>query len=57
MGTASDPVKKPRTVNRYLDFPSRAGLDSYLASEPYVLEQVWDQIEIETMNVVIGGKD
>ena len=39
-----------------LDFPSRDDLDSYLASEPYVVEQVWAEIEIETMNVVIGGK-
>ena len=40
-----------------LDFPTRADLDSYLASEPYVTEQVWETIEIETMNVVIGGKE
>jgi hypothetical protein len=39
-----------------LDFPSRADLDTYLASEPYVLEQVWETIEVEPMNVVIGGK-
>jgi len=39
-----------------LDFPSRDDLDSYLASEPYVVEQVWEKIEIETMNVVNGGK-
>ena len=39
-----------------LDFPSHDDLDSYLASEPYVVEQVWAKIEIETMTVVIGGK-
>ena len=39
-----------------LDFPSRAELDSYLAAEPYVVEQVWEKVEVETMNVVIGGK-
>jgi hypothetical protein len=39
-----------------LDFQSRTDLDSYLASEPYVVEKVWEKIEIETMNVVIGGK-
>ena len=39
-----------------LDFPSRADLDAYLAAEPYVAERVWEQIEVETMNVVIGGK-
>ena len=39
-----------------LDFPSRAELDSYLSAEPYVVEQVWEKIEVEVMNVVIGGK-
>ena len=39
-----------------LDFPSRDDLDAYLASEPYVVEHVWEKIEIEPMNVVIGGK-
>ena len=39
-----------------LDFPSRAELDFYLAAEPYVVEQVWEKVEVETMNVVIGGK-
>jgi hypothetical protein len=39
-----------------LDFPSRDDLDSYLASEPYVAEKVWEKIEIETMNIVIGGQ-
>lgn len=39
-----------------LDFPSRAELDSYLATEPYVVEHVWEKVEVETMNVVIGGK-
>ncbi len=39
-----------------LDFPSRAELDTYLAAEPYAVEHVWEKIEVETMNVVIGGK-
>ena len=39
-----------------LDFQSRAELDSYLAAEPYVVEQVWEKVEVETMNVVIVGK-
>ena len=39
-----------------LDFPSRAELDAYLAAEPYVVEHVWEKVEVETMNVVIGGK-
>ena len=39
-----------------LDFPSRTELDAYLAAEPYVVEHVWEKVEVETMNVVIGGK-
>ena len=36
-----------------LDFPSRKDVDTYLASEPYVVEDVWEKVEVETMNVVI----
>ncbi len=36
-----------------MDFESRSELDEYLASEPYVVEHVWDKIEVEQMNVVI----
>ena len=40
-----------------LDFADRADLDAYLASEPYVVEHVWEKIEVETMNIVIvNGK-
>ena len=36
-----------------MEFDSRAELDAYLAQEPYVLEHVWDRIEVDPMNVVI----
>ena len=40
-----------------LEFDDRAELDAYLASEPYVLEHVWDKIEVEPINVVlVNGK-
>jgi hypothetical protein len=38
-----------------MDFENRAELDKYLASEPYVVEGVWEKVEVETLNVVIGG--
>ena len=38
-----------------LDFEDRAALDTYLANEPYVVEKVWEKIEVETMNVVIAN--
>ena len=36
-----------------MDFDSRSELDAYLAAEPYVLEKVWEKIEVERLNVVI----
>ena len=38
-----------------MDFSSRSELDAYLAAEPYVLENVWQKIEVEPMNVVIAN--
>ena len=41
-----------------MEFESRAALDEYLKNEPYVVEGVWQKVEVETMNVVLvnGGK-
>lgn len=36
-----------------VDFPDRAALDAYLNSEPYVLEGVWQTVEVEPINVVL----
>ena len=36
-----------------MEFPDRAALDAYLANEPYVVENVWQKIEIEPINVVL----
>ena len=36
-----------------MEFPSRAALDAYLETEPYVTEHVWERVEVEVMNVVI----
>ncbi len=36
-----------------VEFENRAALDEYLAQEPYVMEGVWQDIEVETMNVVL----
>lgn len=38
-----------------MEFESRDQLDEYLATEPYVTEGVWGDIEVERMNVVILG--
>ena len=36
-----------------LDFEDRSALDDYLKNEPYIVEHVWEKIEVEAMNVVI----
>ena len=36
-----------------MEFESHQELDEYLANEPYVLEHVWEKIEVEPINVVI----
>ena len=36
-----------------MEFADCAALDEYLASEPYVVEGVWEKIEVECMNVVL----
>lgn len=36
-----------------LEFHDRTALDEYLKNEPYVVEGVWQKIEVERMNVVL----
>ena len=41
-----------------MEFESRKELEDYIANEPYVVENVWEKIEIEPINVVIAnGKE
>lgn len=37
-----------------LDFESREELDEYLKNEPYILENVWEKVEVDRMNVVVA---
>ena len=36
-----------------MDFESKELLQQYLDSEPYIKERVWENVEVEPMNVVI----
>ena len=36
-----------------MEYESRAALEEYLKNEPYVVEGVWQKVEVETMNVVL----
>ena len=37
-----------------MEFESRAALDEYLRTEPYVVAGVWEKMTVEPMNVVIS---
>ena len=40
-----------------MEFENREQVDEYLANEPYVVEHVWERIEVERMNVVIFDRE
>ena len=40
-----------------MKFDSRELLDEYLRTEPYVTENVWQEIRVETCNVVVFGSE
>ena len=52
-GGLLDDAGKMKGSALVLEFDSRAELDDYLASEPYITEGIWEKVEVEIMNVVI----
>ena len=36
-----------------MEFSDREALDEYLATEPYIVEGIWETVKVESMNVVI----
>ena len=52
-GGRMDDEGKPRGSVLILDFEDRAAVDDYLRNEPYVMENVWEKIEVKPLNVVI----
>ena len=54
-GGLLDDAGKMKGSALIMDFESREALDEYIANEPYVLEKVWEKIDIETINVVIAN--
>lgn len=49
----TDETGKPIGSFLVMDFATRALLDAYLASEPYIRCKVWQDITVDTCNVVI----
>ena len=52
-GGLLDEVGKLKGSVLILNFETREELDQYLKNEPYVLEHVWETIDVETINVVM----
>ncbi|MCW3474149.1 YciI family protein [Limobrevibacterium gyesilva] len=39
-----------------VDFPDRAGLDHWLATDPYVTGKVWQKIEVKPFRLAVAAK-
>lgn len=52
-GGLLDDAGKMKGSALVMEFQDRAALDKYLESEPYVVEGVWQKVEVEPMNVVL----
>ena len=52
-GGLPDDEGKPRGSVLILDLEDRAAVDDYLKNEPYVIENVWEKVEVKPLNVVI----
>lgn len=52
-GGLLDEEGKMKGSTMIMDFDSREDLDEYLKSEPYIVENVWQKITVEPMNVVL----
>ncbi len=56
-GGILDEAGKPKGSVLVMEFESRSELDRYLSEEPYAVEQVWEKIVVEPVNVVyLGGE-
>lgn len=56
-GGLLDDEGKMKGSELVMDFDSKALLEEYLKSEPYITEGVWEKVDVERMNVVfLDGK-
>ena len=46
---------KPVGSVMVMEFDTRAELDEYMKSEPYIEEKVWDKVDVEAFNTVLLG--
>ena len=52
-GGLLDEEGKMKGSTLVIDFESEDALKEYLKSEPYIAEQVWEDVEVSRMNVVL----
>ena len=56
-GGLLDDERKMKGSVLIMDFESKDLLDEYLSTEPYILEKVWEKVQVELMNVVIVNNE
>ena len=56
-GGITDENGKPIGSFLVLEFASKELFDAYLESEPYIKYHVWEEIKVETCNVVIMNNE
>ena len=56
-GGLLDDERKMKGSVLIMDFESKDLLDEYLSTEPYILEKVWEKVQVEPMNVVIVNNE
>jgi uncharacterized protein YciI len=52
-GGLLDEAGKMKGSALIMEFENRTALDEYLRNEPYVVEGVWQRVEVDNMNVVL----
>ena len=52
-GELLDDAGKMKGSVLVMDFDTRDALEQYLKTEPYIVEGVWEKVEVGPMNVVI----
>ena len=56
-GGILDEEGKPKGSFLVMEFASRELLEDYLEHEPYIIEHVWEKVDVEVCNtVILDGK-
>jgi uncharacterized protein YciI len=54
-GIMAEDDERPVGSAVFVEFATRAELDGWLAREPYMVQKVWDRVEIKTVKLAINA--